>query len=177
MATVYDSTVTVRMKPEVRNIIDMIQEKVGIKSIRALQETMIPAYLEAYSFILAKRIEDHAGVVPALEKKIADGKKELESTSDLKRKAVLEGEIGAHEMMLVGAQHDAIDLKELLTIFNDIQVKADPILPIVDFNNQYSMDRATDELLKIYQCKKYPCVKRTLEMNGFLSKASQEDQE
>ena len=149
------STVTVRMKPEVRELFDTLLESLGAKSLRSLQEEMITGYLAAASYALrAKALE--------VEKEIAA----LTSR---------EGDAETIARFVEMARYDARTVEELHQVIGDLIVKADSILDVPDLDAPQDIRRFIDSMMHTFRYAHDARYKRAMDINGLGLKQNEED--
>jgi hypothetical protein len=179
MATQYDSTVTVRMKPEVRALFDELMSCLKVKSLRAIQEEMIGGYLATASYALHQKAIDLDAEIAGRVKIAESITARLPSATEDDARS-LELEAASNNVFLGMAQSNAEIVKRLLEIFGDVINEANsitdiPTVKVPDLNIKQSVIRLADSMISKYRLNTDPCYRRNMEANGLLQKEDMDE--
>lgn len=168
MATKYNMASTVRMRPEVKEIVDTLQDSLGVRSFRALNETMLAAFIATNTFMLPEAIRQIEDQIDFYNGKVEQYSAEYEN-ADEARKEELDTLIKSRDAILSKLFQDVKDLEELVVIFADVEKKAEQVLPVPFLK---AIDMKTDSFipgeLTTYKAKKRPGYRNSLIASGLI---------
>lgn len=129
MATKYNMASTVRMRPEVKEIVDTLQDSLGVRSFRALNETMLAAFIATNTFMLPEAIRQVEEQIAFYKGKVEQYSAEYEN-ADEARKEELDTLIKSRGKDVALLAGEIKKLNELVVIFADVEKKAEQVLPV-----------------------------------------------
>lgn len=168
------TTISIRVRNEIKAVLDSTIEGLGIKSYRVLEELLLSAFFALYSSIIRDRIQDRENEIKSLENQINTDAEKLNSLLDADR---VEEFLAPNKANLEYLKETAKTLKELSEIISKIEIDADAVLPILNLMDQGSTRAAVDNLVSVYLYKKNPSFRKSMDMNGMIPDASKDDEE
>ena len=168
------STISIRVRNEIKNVLDSTVEGLGVKSYRVLEEMLLSSFFALYSSLIRDRLQDRENEIISLENQINTDAEKLTTLIDADR---IKEFLAPQEFILAGLKGKAEVLKELSEIITKLEIDADPVLPVLNLMDQRSTRAAVDNLVSVYLYKKNPSFRKSMDMNGMIPDASKDDEE
>jgi hypothetical protein len=148
MTNKYSSTITIRVRNEIKNVFDSLIKKCGIKSNRVLEEMLLSAFFSVYPEIVEKEMIEGVKEIEKSTKQIGLEKEKLTALfGDNRAKELAEPQYGKIKEMTTRVEK----LKNIHETLERIKLESYSELQVIDITKKKDRDMAVDKLCETYK--------------------------